>query len=262
MLSFGVLKVIVSRDVDFFFHLKMAHDVWFLGDLAINTLLVIFILKWCNNKILHDIKLFMLIFPLSCIPKLGYGYQGGFMYLFFIGGYCLATYYKKDFQSYCKYWKYFLLTFVLAFCLFDYMPYEPSGIIVSIRKDPVRMIIVDTLKIVMGVTGCYLVLFFIHKIMPLFNNSKLEYRAIEQGRFTLDIYLLNIIILEMISGPIYRKLVKIYGFNFFHEYGLIFEIISTFIGACIMMEIIVLVGKMMNKNRYIAKVFFYRDINK
>ena len=129
-------------------------------------------------------------------------------------------------------------------------------------KEPIRMIVIDTLKIIMGVTGCYLVLLIIYKIMPLFSDSKLEYRAIEQGRFTLDIYLLNIIILEMISGPLYRRLVKIYDFNFFHEYGLIFEIISTFIGACIMMETIVFVGRMMNKNRYIAKIFFYRDIIK
>ena len=261
MLSFGILKIIVSGNVGLFSYLSMAHGVWFLGDLAINTLLVVFILKWCNNKFWHDIGLFMLILPFACIPKLGYGSQGCFMYFFFIGGYCLATYYKNDFQVYCKYWKYFLATFILAFVIFDYMPYEPSWFMFNI-KEPIQMIVIDTLKIIMGVTGCYLVLLIIYKIMPLFSDSKLEYRAIEQGRFTLDIYLLNIIILEMISGPLYRRLVKIYDFNFFHEYGLIFEIISTFIGACIMMEIIVFVGRMMNKNRYIAKIFFYRDIIK
>ena len=259
MLSFGVLKIIVAHHFSFIDYIKASHDVWFLGDLAINTILILFVLKWCNDKFWHDIKIFMLIFPLSCIPKLGYGGQGGFMYLFFLGGYCLATYYKKDIQSCCKYWKYILFTFVFAFWLFDNMPYEASGIILSI-KDPMRMIIVDSLKIIMGVTGCYLTLLIIYRIMPFFANSKLERRAIEQGRFTLDIYLLNIIILEMISGPLYKKLVELYDFNFLHSYGLLFEIVSTFIGACLMMEIIVFIGRLMNRNRYLAKIFFYRNI--
>lgn len=260
MLSFGALKIIIVGKFGVLSYLRLVHDVWFLGDVAINTLLVIFVLKWCDNKFWHDIKFFMIIFPLACIPKLGYGSHGGFMYLFFVGGYCLAKYYKKDFQEYCNYGKYFLGVFVVSFLLFDYIFYDPSGFMLSI-KEPIGMIAAGTLKIILGVTGCYLMLLAIYKIVPFFSNSKLEYRAIEQGRFTLDIYLLNIIILEMIGGPLYRKLVKLYDFNFFYEYGLIFEVISTFIGACIMMEIIIFVGKMMNKNRYIAKVFFYRDIN-
>lgn len=88
----------------------------------------------------------------------------------------------------------------------------------------------------------------------------MECLAAQRGQYTLDIYLLNIIILEMTAGPIYRKITTIYGSNFLHEHGLLFEIVATFIVTCVMMEIIVTVGRLMNQNRYMAKIFFYRDI--
>ena len=111
----------------------------------------------------------------------------------------------------------------------------------------------------MGVTGCYLVLFIIYKIMPYFKSTSLEYRAIERGRYTLDIYLLNIIILEMICGPLYRNFITIIGYNLLHSHGFVFELITTLIGERIMMEIIVSIDKIMNKN-VILQSFSYRDI--
>ena len=78
-------------------------------------------------------------------------------------------------------------------------------------------------------------------------------------RFTTAKFeLLNIIVLEMIGGQLYHGIVDIYKFNFLHSYGVVFETISTFTLACIMMEVILFISKAMNKNKYVTKIFFYR----
>ena len=192
MISFGVLKSIVNYEFGIISYLCNVHDIWFLGDLLINTLLTLFVLKYCNDNFCHDIKYFIGAMPLTLIPLIGYGAKGWFMYLFFVGGYCFAAYYKGGFVFFIKYWKLVFVTFILAFIVFDLMPYEPSNVILS-RHEPFRSIVVSGLKLVMGVTGCYLILLIIYKMMPYFKNTSLECCAIERGRYTLDIYLLNII---------------------------------------------------------------------
>lgn len=74
-----------------------------LGDLAINTVIVIIVLKWYNGDFRHDAKYFFIGLPFLTIPKLGYGGMGIYMYLFFIGGYCLQVYYKNSYTSFIKY---------------------------------------------------------------------------------------------------------------------------------------------------------------
>lgn len=53
--------------------------------------------------------------PFTMIPWIGYGAKGWFMYVFFVGGYCLSTYYKGDFIFFIKYWKLVFVIFILAF---------------------------------------------------------------------------------------------------------------------------------------------------
>ncbi|SFI12806.1 Fucose 4-O-acetylase [Selenomonas ruminantium] len=259
MLSFGILKICISGKFDLLHYLEAAHGVWFLGDLAINTVMILVISKWCSGSFSHDAKCFLLGIPFVSIPKIGYGAQGLFMYLFFVGGYWLAVYYKKSFSTSIRYWKLVLMIFILSFVVFGIIPYEPSAFTFDINKyDFVGIVLIDVLKIIMGISGCFLILMIIYKIMPCLKGTSLECYAIEQGQYTLDIYLLNIIILEKICGPLYRNIVKYYQFNILHSYGILFEFISTLIVTCLIMIIITTVGKIMNKNHYIAKIFFYR----
>ena len=259
MISFGVLKTVICQEYELYAFLKNIHGIWFLGDLAINSCLLLAIVRYCNSRFYHDIKVFLLSIPLIVIPFVGYGFNGLFLWLFFVGGYGLATYYSHDFVILKKYWKYFLVLFIIAFIIFDLM-YEPLDAMIR-AHDFFKLIIIFGLKLTLGITGCYLALLLMYIFIPHFKSTKLERRAIEQGRYTLDIYLLNIIILEKIGGPLYRKFVEIFDYNIFHSYGLLFELIGTFLGACLMMEIIIFISSIMNENYYIAKIFFYRNIN-
>ena len=258
MLSFGTLKFPFLCEFDIKTYLDSIHGIWFLGDLAINTIVLLVLIRWCKGRFWEDIKYLLLGLPFASIPKLGYGGMGTFMYLFFLIGYCLASYYK-EYRDLMRHWRVFLIVFVASFILFDIMPYEPSGIIKDFHN-PFRMFVVFCLKFIMGVTGSYLVLFIIYKIMPMIKNNVLNKRVIERGKYTLDIYLLNIIILELIGGKLYRYYITIYDFNLFYAYGLLFEVVSTFIVSCLIMEFIIFVSKWINKNKYMAKILFYRDV--
>lgn len=59
MLSFGILKSIISQDMGVISYLRNVHNIWFLGDLAINTILVLIVTKFSDGSFIHDIKLFL-----------------------------------------------------------------------------------------------------------------------------------------------------------------------------------------------------------
>lgn len=178
------------------------------------------------------------------------------MYLFFVCGYLFAFHYR----SWCtgfRYWKIILLLYSLAYFAFNFTPYDSSGVVL-ISHNYAYMMIGNILKIILGITGSCLVLLMIYKLTFLLKNTWIEQIAVERGRYTLDIYLLNIILLETLGASLYKRLVELYNFNFLYAYGSIFEIIGTFVITFFMMEIIVLVGNFMNRNRLISKIFFYR----
>lgn len=62
MLSFGALKMVISGNIGIVSWLENSHRIWFLGDLVINTLLVIYVLKWCNNVFFMMQYVFFLYF--------------------------------------------------------------------------------------------------------------------------------------------------------------------------------------------------------
>lgn len=262
MLSFGIIKILILQNFSLWAYLKAAHDVWFLGDLAINTIIILLVHRRCKGTLSSDWKFFLCGLPLASVPKIGYGGNGLFMYVFFVLGY-ISFMYFNDYAFLFKYWKECLAVYIISFILFDCMPYEPNSFSINFYKyDFGELLVVDSLKLVLGIAGCYLMLLLVYRLFPFFKNSMFGRRAIKQGRYTLDIYLLNIIILEMICGPLYRRMVMEYSFNLFYKYGLLFEIITTFICTCLIMELIVMVSKLMNKNCYIAKLFFYRSAEK
>ena len=152
---------------------------------------------------------------------------------------------------------------VTCFVIFNILPYEPSSFTYNFRNQTIANVLsIDFFKTLLAYTGSFLMLFLIYKIRPCLNGTWLVKRAVDHGRYTLDIYLLQIIILEMIGGHLYKAYVKETGLNIIHSQGLLFEVVSTFICACIMMEFLVLVSVLINKNYYATKLLFYRDNNK
>ncbi|MBP3818117.1 MAG: hypothetical protein J6H31_07395 [Butyrivibrio sp.] len=258
MLSFGAIKMVIFNKYDIIFYLQMVHDIWFLGSLVINTIVVLAVFHWCNGDFGHDIKFFIMVAPFASIPKIEYGGQGLFMYLFFIIGFIFYNYFQSKLLYLLKMrWLIFLSIFIITFIVFDNLPFEPSGII-FFKDELLRSLIVFALKIILGITGTYLIFLSLYKIFPYLKNNFIVKLSVKRGRYTLDIYLLQIIILEIIGGRIYREILRLYEYNIIYQYGIIGEIIMTIVITSIFMEIVVFCGKVINRQRYMAKVFFYR----
>lgn len=155
-----------------------------------------------------------------------------------------------------------LFLYIMSFTLFDIMPYEPNGFIIDFDHRLIELLVIDFLKLLLGFCGSSLVLLFIYKTSNFIYKTSVWKHMSQWGRRTLDIYLLNIIVIEMIGGPLYRIIVLKYNFNIFHEYGLLFEFVSTFLCTCFMMLIIMIIDQLICSSRLLTKVLFYRDIHR
>ena len=184
------------------------------------------------------------------------------MYLFFITGYCLYLYYKASYIKLIKYWPYVLATYVFSFALYYLAPYEPNTFIMNYHKHTVsEILIVNSFKVVLAYSGCYLLLLSLYMIMPYFKGTSLERHIITYGQHTLELYLLQVIFLEVIGGRFYRVFVKMTGCNFIYAYGFLFEFLSTFLITCIVMNLLIIANNLINKIPLLTKLLFYRDVN-
>lgn len=263
MMSFGVLKIIISGTYDVMSYLKATHGIWFLGDLAINSFIVVVLLTVLKSDI-YGVKWMYLaggvIFAM--LPKIGYGGNGLWMYIFFLIGMFLFV--NKELRRFIFMRKCIVVS-VIVYCILwvglDIVPYEPKVFSINFLRSSVKqLIVVDILKLSLGLFGSHIFIGSMYKLYELLKGTIIERRAIKYGQYTLDIYLLNIVILEMMWGPFYRSIVTKFGVNYMHSHGLIWEIISTFIVSCLMFEFLIFVSRMMNKSSVIAKIFFYRKV--
>lgn len=257
MCFFGLLKSLLLWDFSILSYFRNVHDIWFLGDLLINSLLVLAALHWkqCRKSWLG----FLIAGVLSCLPVIGYAGQGLFMYIFFTTGFFIS--YSKISLPERKSKLVIIATiiYMVAFFSFDHMPYAPDSFTINYHKHSIfELIHIDILKLILGFSGSVVILITGRALFPYIEKTWLVRRAVTEGRYTLDIYLLNIIILEMIASSIYRGMVNYYGMNPLHSYGVMDEIILTFISAVFMMELIILCSRILNGNKVLAKIFFYR----
>lgn len=272
MLAFGIIKLIIAVPFDKWGikpYLLNVHGIWFLGDLALNTVLLILVYKYLNGNLKHDIKYFLILLPFTLIPTperggFGYGGQGLFMWFYFIAGFIIDKYFNKDtYHKAVKYTKYVLLAYLIIYVGYCFTPLAPIGFTLNYHEHSfITIMLADGFKILFGYIGSFALLGIIWNFSLKVKDGWLHRRAVNMGKYTLDIYLLNIIILEMLGG---QHLYPWLRGNVFHEnvlmnHGFIFELISTFLVACVVMEIIVLVSRVLDHFPIIAKFFFYRSV--
>ena len=267
MISFGLIKIAC----DVFWNTPIPHatfpflkywyssakGIWFLGDVAVNTVIVLLILYFCNGNFRHDWKYFILAAVLSMVPYVSY--KSPHMYFFFVAGYCLAAYVKSDFRSYIKYWKWVLVLFVASYIAFSNMPWPPEDFWYDYHHQSIlRLAVNDGLKMILGITGSYLALVLMYKLLPYIKRTPLYHLAAREGQYTLDIYLVQIIIIEKLLGPFYKLLVSQSGVNWMNEYGLFIKIVSTLLLAAILLGFVIGISNLCNKNHYVSKMLFWR----
>lgn len=116
---------------------------------------------------------------------------------------------KLDFHYYIKYWKWGLVLFVASYIAFLNMPWTPEDFWYDYHHQSILQLVVnDSLKIILGVTGSYLALIFLYKLLPYMKETSLYHLAAKEGQYTLDIYLIQIIVIEKLLDPFYKQLVS------------------------------------------------------
>ena len=186
--------------------------IWFLGDVAVNTVIVLLALYFCKGHFKHDWKYFALFALLTIVPYVSY--RSPHMYFFFAAGYCLPAYVKSDFRYFIKYWKWGLVLFVASYIAFSNMPWSPEDFWYDYHHQSILQLVVnDSLKIILGVIGSYLALIFLYKLLPYMKETSLYHLVAKEGQYTLDIYLIQIIVIEKLLGPFYKQLVSQSGIN-------------------------------------------------
>ena len=266
MLSFGVISYLVQlfwgMSESPLSILQHVHSIWFLGDLVIYTFVVLAVSFLCNQNFSHDWKYLLAGVIFTCIPQVGYGFRGPFFYLYYITGYCAALY-LTNFQimSMRKYGKITITAFLLIYILYSNLPWPFEHFQANWHNFSfIRIGTVISLKIILGFIGSYVALFLIYQIYLKLQSTWLFRQAGRMGAYTLDIYLIQMILVERILGPVYRQWVGISGIDYLHTYGLFAEFIVTFFLATVLVEIISWISRLVNRNPELARILFYRKI--
>lgn len=264
MFSFGIVKFLIdiclrNRDISIILYLKDVKEIWFLGDLAVNTIIVYFLLNRLSSNLRKDWKWLVIGMFFSVVPYAG---QGIFMYIFFILGFYIKQYIYivKNFFCY-KYLICVIFIYIIIYNVYTSLGVYAFSINYLKHPDLIILFINDILKILLGIVGIYILMFTIWKIKNTKCLSIFISRAKEYGQYTLELYLLNIVILEMILGGIvYSWIVKQYDYNIIQDNGFIFELISTFIITLIVMKILLFIINKIYKYPKISKILFYKVI--
>lgn len=257
--SFGFIKFLLWGGGSLHTYLTITHNIWFLLDLAINTIILTFLLYFCRNKFSYDWKILLFGIPFSAIPIIGYGGLGVSMYLSFIVGFCLSEYFHIKYKKVANYFIPALIIYMLSFCLFNLLPY-PTGIFsINFKRIPLQWLLAfDFLRVVLAISGCFMILIFTYRFYNYFLDSRIVEIAKYWGTRTLDIYLLNTIFIEAVGGPAYRKLIDIGIVVKINTYGYFIEVFISLFITIVMLKVIMLADKALCKNEMMKKVLFYR----
>lgn len=264
MFSFGLLVYVVQlflgKIASPLVIFQEAHNIWFLGEIIINTFVVLIVFFFCNGRLSHDWKYLLGGMVLTCIPKVGYGFSGPFFYLYFLIGFCLVIYLGDLKTAYWgKYGKVGFVAFLLVYFIYNNLPWPLGDIQSDWRHFSIFHVgTVAFLKFFLGILGSYVALVLVHQLMPWLQGTWIFKRARLMGRYTLDIYLIQTILVEHILGPCYRNWITVSGTNYLHSMGIIFEAILTFFLSCLLLEVVVCISQMLNKSSFLSIILFFR----
>jgi hypothetical protein len=209
------------------------------------------VLKFCNGKFSYDVWILLLGCAFFVIPKVFYEDSGLIMYLFFMIGYCIDSYYKNSrLFLLVKYTPIIFIFYIISMSLYDCFYATNMSII--------QRFLFDIYRICNGILGCWIALSFTWKINYYIKSKWVIERILYAGRFTLDIYLIQIILLEIIGRIFYKKIVEFTDVNILSQYGVLSELILCFIISLAILEVIFIISRYINMNKFLSKVLFYR----
>lgn len=263
MVAFGIIQTIVKaymfkESLHIGLLLKNIHDIWFLGDLAINSVIFIFVLKYSRENESKKYIYQLIGFIFSAVPLVGYGGQGFFMYLSFVIGYNIAkNNYAQKLYDIKKCFFASIIYFVSLY-IYELFKFNKMGFSFDLNKYHIGDICMNSLlKVVMAFTGVMVLLSLLYKCYKTMKAVIDKKIIIDVSKNIMHIYLLNIIILETIAGNLYRK-IYVGGGEYLLTGCLLKTVMITMIIAMIFYIILLITDNMILKIPKVSSMLFYK----
>lgn len=139
------------------------------------------------------------------------------------------------------------------------MPWSPEDFSYDWRHQSLlQLILNDGLKLVLGILGSYLFLILLYRGIVFLRRTQIWDLAITEGRHMMNIYLIQIVVIEKILGPAYREAVVYHACNWITQYGFLFKTVSTISLAAVILGVIIITNRLCIANHFVAKILFYK----
>lgn len=248
----GKLNLDIVQD---YFSIAGGMFLWFIWSL-VACMLAVILLEIKNDSLAYKTIMIlgcivvMTVFPnkelnLYMLPYFGWGY------------YFNKYEYKSD--SLKKYVGVTIPFYILMLCFFkkEYYIYI-SGITFS-GGNLVEQLFIDVYRYVIGFLGSISVLVIFQKIYRNLKNSKFaNYIELIGSQYSLQIYILQCIVISWLWNRGYSKIVDILDHNYLTENVFLYDLVITPLMAVTGMVIFCLIANLLKKNKILYGILFGR----
>ena len=231
--------------------------IWFLWAVLCSSVYVSIV---CKFPIRKDIKYLILFLSTILFVKIPNGTMVAYVYPYFVVGYALNEFdllknksFNKIVQPLCA------LLWIALIPVYQKKDYiYISGLTIWIKEYGLKeQLVIDMYRYVIGLSGCLAVLMLLRLIYSFMDEHKILTDTIELcGRHTLEIYLMQRIVLEKVIALVYKKTVMHTGVNLLMNNRFVFDLIVTPVIAVLITIMLVKIAKMLSRNPFV-KIYVF-----
>lgn len=235
-------------------------NIWFLWAVFVASVLIAAIYKCkTDNKVIRYTMMILAMFVVALLP----GYTGNlFVYPYFLIGFAFSE--NKIFSS--KKYKIaepiFLLAWICLLFFYQNKHYVyTSGMSLLNSEYGFRgQLVIDIYRYAIGLLGTlgiiYLARIVYNRIKDKSFTGVIEYA----GQHSIDIYLMQRLLLEFFIARVYSKVVRYFGINYLTGNMILFNCLFTVACAELCFNVISWLARQIEKNNILSFVLFGRKI--
>ena len=185
-----------------------------------------------------------------------------FVYPYFVSGYAMNEFkllenvvYKKLIQPLCG------IIWIILLIFYKKVHYiYISGLTWKVKELGLfGQITVDMYRYIIGLVGCIAVIGFMKWLYGILSQKEISFDIIERfGRHTLEIYILQRIVLEGFFAKAYGHVVNYMGQNILAQNQLMFDVCFTLVCALIIGILVLKISEIISKHSYLSVCLFGR----
>ena len=219
-LLFYVVKLVVERLLGsnaYPFHIAMLFqeigNIWFLWTVfmcSVALLAADVVSRKVGNGKLMPIALVIVFFAFIVLPYADYNI---YLFPYFVTGYCIAIG-KDKWISKLETFSIILFPLMLQNFCDRHFIYSSGVRLFSSSYEAAEQLLIDLFRWGIGFVGCFAVILFTRKIDETYPDNKICSLICDIGKYTLEIYILERIVVEYLGAKVMWKIVNGMGITF------------------------------------------------